>query len=69
MSNIVLKIDSSARTQDSLSRQVTHYITQQLTADDVIHRDLAKTNLELITEAHIGAYYTKPNDRTAAQKQ
>jgi FMN-dependent NADH-azoreductase len=69
MSNIGLKIDSSARTQDSLSRQVTHYITQQLTADDVIHRDLAKTTLELITEAHIGAYYTKANDRTEEQKQ
>jgi FMN-dependent NADH-azoreductase len=69
MSNIVLKIDSSARTQGSLSRQVTHYITQQLTADDVIHRDLAKASIELITEAHIGAYHTKAHDRTEEQKK
>jgi FMN-dependent NADH-azoreductase len=69
MSNIVLKIDSSARSQDSLSRQVTQYITQQLMADEVIQRDLAKTSLELVTEAHIGAYYTKAEERSEAQKQ
>ncbi|MFT7389187.1 MAG: FMN-dependent NADH-azoreductase [Candidatus Endobugula sp.] len=69
MSNIVLKIDSSARLQGSLSRQVTQYIAQQLMADNVIHRDVGKTNPELITEAHIGAYFTKAGDRTDEQKQ
>jgi len=71
MSNNILQIDSSARTEDSLSRKVTQYIADTLSdaSANIAHRDLAKTKLELITGAHIGAYYTKANERSDEQKQ
>jgi FMN-dependent NADH-azoreductase len=71
MSNNILQIDSSARTEDSLSRKVTQYIAETLSGYDknIVHRDLATTALELITGAHIGAYYTKADDRSDEQKQ
>ncbi len=67
----ILQIDSSARTESSLSRQVTSYLAQQLgknTGDSIVHRDLNRTNLPLVTEAHIHAYYTRANERTLEQR-
>lgn len=64
----LLKINASARKQASLSRQVTQYITEALEADQTIERDLAETELEMVTEEHINAYYTKPDERSEAQK-
>lgn len=68
----ILQIDSSARTADSLSRQVTRYLADQLAqgnSDTIVHRDLNQTDLPLVTEAHIGAYYTRAEERTEAQRQ
>jgi FMN-dependent NADH-azoreductase len=71
MANL-LQIDSSARLQGSLSREITQYLAAQLaakTGEGIVHRDLSKTDLSFVTEAHIGAYYTRPEARTEAQKQ
>ena len=72
MTKTILQIDSSARYGQSLSRQMTQYIREQLTSstnDHVIYRDLAKTDLPLITEAHIDAYYARPAERSNEQKR
>lgn len=73
MSNTILQIDSSARLNDSLSRTITQYLADKLVAQSdeakVIHRDLALTQLPLITEAHIQAYYTQADTRSEEQKQ
>lgn len=70
MSNRILQIDASARVEQSLSRQVTDYLAQQLSREsgDVIHRDLAKTELPLITEDHIQAYFTPADQRNDEQR-
>ncbi|MFQ6554079.1 FMN-dependent NADH-azoreductase [Aestuariibius insulae] len=62
-----LRIDASARHDDSISRKLTDRITRRL-GGDVIHRDLAKTSPPLLTEGMIGSYFTPPADRTAEQK-
>lgn len=69
MSTTILQIDASPRADASLSRQVTRYIGQQLTdaTDSIIHRDLAKSELPLLTEAHIGAFFTPAEQRSAEQ--
>jgi FMN-dependent NADH-azoreductase len=72
MLNTLLQIDSSARTGSSLSREVTAYLARQLAQGDndrIIHRDLATSTLPLITEAHIGAYYTRAEERNQEQQQ
>ncbi|MEO0443255.1 MAG: NAD(P)H-dependent oxidoreductase [Pseudomonadota bacterium] len=68
MSRTVLKIDASARINGSLSRQITDYLHKSL-GTDVIERDLAKTSLPLLTESHIGAYFTAKDKRSAEQQQ
>ena len=71
MSNNILQIDSSARMEDSLSRKITQYIADTLSSSsaNIAHRDLAQTELELVTDAHISAYYTKADERSDEQKQ
>ncbi len=71
MSNTVLRVDSSPRGEDSLSRQLTAYIAEQLNQQqpvDIVHRDLSKTELPLVTYGHIGAYFTAPDQRSDEQK-
>lgn len=69
MNSTILQIDASPRGEASLSRQVTHYIRQQLGEHHrLIHRDLAKTDLPLLTEAHIGAFFTPAENRSDEQK-
>ncbi|MFQ6547256.1 FMN-dependent NADH-azoreductase [Aestuariibius sp. 2305UL40-4] len=66
MSHTILRIDASARDAASVSRQLTDRITAKL-GGDVIHRDLAETPPSFVTEEMIGAYFTPPADRSAAQ--
>ena len=69
----VLKINSSARIEDSVSRELTQEITNRIQktlndeAVEIIDRDLSK-NVSLLTQAHIQAFYTPVNDLTNEQK-
>lgn len=73
MTQTLLKVNASPRTDNSLSRKITHYVAEQLTASmdkggTVIHRDLSQTTLPFVTEPLIGAYYTAPDERSPEQK-
>ncbi|MEL0437824.1 FMN-dependent NADH-azoreductase [Phycobacter sp. K97] len=68
MTKTVLHIDSSARREGSVSRDLTAQIVARLGADEVIRRDLA-TPLPLLDEAWIGANFTPADQRSDEQKQ
>jgi len=63
----VLHIDSSARYEGSVSRQLTAQIAQKL-GGEIIYRDVAKP-LPHVTEAWIGANFTPVDARDAAQTE
>jgi FMN-dependent NADH-azoreductase len=63
----ILRIDSSARIQGSVTRDLTTRITNGYTGAQVIHRDLAATPVPQITESWVTANFTPPDDRTDAQ--
>jgi len=65
----LLRIDSSARTQGSVTRDLTARITKAYPDAKVIHRDLAQTPVPQITESWVTANFTPPEDRTAAQAE
>ncbi|MDE4132962.1 NAD(P)H-dependent oxidoreductase [Phaeobacter sp. QD34_3] len=67
MTKTVLHIDSSARREGSVSRDLTAQIVARLGADEVIRRDLA-TPLPLLDEAWIGANFTPADQRSDEQK-
>lgn len=72
MSKTILQIDASARLNGSLSREVANYVSNTLAQQEqasIVYRDLASTELPLLTEAHIGAYYTAKDQRSPEQKQ
>lgn len=68
----ILRIDASMRFSGSNSRKLADTLIDRLTDRDpgttVVHRDLAVSDLPLVSEALIGAYFTKPDNRTADQK-
>jgi FMN-dependent NADH-azoreductase len=71
MSRRILHIDASARQNGSISREITNYLSSELkneTDREIIYRDLSKSELPLVTEQHIEAYYTPKQDRTEEQK-
>lgn len=67
----LLRIDSSAR-KNSVSRQLTSEFVQswrtQHPGSQVMERDLATTNLPLITDEWVQAVHSDPAGHTAAQK-
>jgi len=67
----ILRIDSSARYKNSVSRQLTDELITQLkeqqTHAEVVVRDVAK-GLPFVDEATVAAYNTPEEDRTEAQK-
>ncbi|WP_294621832.1 NAD(P)H-dependent oxidoreductase [uncultured Roseovarius sp.] len=65
----LLRIDSSARTQGSVTRDLTARITKAHTGAQVIHRDLLQTPVPQITEGWVTANFTPPEDRTTAQAE
>lgn len=69
MSQTILRIDSSARREGSVSRDLTDRIVARLSAPgtEVVTRDLA-LGLPLLTDAWIGANFTPAADRTEAQR-
>jgi len=76
MKNVVLKVDSSARVDNSATREITDYLVSQLQndrtygdVDSVITRDLRTSTLPLLSPELIGAYFTPPDQRTSEQEQ
>lgn len=65
----LLRIDSSARTQGSITRDLTARIAKGYAGAKVTHRDLAETPVPQITESWVTANFTPPEDRTDAQVQ
>lgn len=68
MTNTVLHIDASARTQDSLSRQLSAKAVANENATDVIRRDL-NDGLPFLTENWAIGTFTPPESRSAAQNE
>jgi len=68
MSN-VLHLDSSMRTEGSITRQLSAEIVAKLGADSVTTRDLLSTPAKQIDETWIGANFTAVEERTEEQKQ
>ncbi|WP_147125997.1 FMN-dependent NADH-azoreductase [Shimia ponticola] len=67
MSKTVLRIDSSARLQGSITRKLADQIISQLAPAKTITRDLAH-GVPLISEAWVNANFTPADQRTDAQK-
>lgn len=65
----ILRVDSSMRSEGSVSRNLTDQLIDKLSTDgtQVTVRDLAK-GIPLIDEAWIGANFTDPAERNAEQK-
>lgn len=67
----ILHINSSARTNGSISRDVTaEFITRLQAADPaavVVERDVASTPLPHLTEQVLGAFFTPVENRSAQQ--
>lgn len=68
MSKTVLRIDSSVRTEGSISRDLTSRILERLAPETVITRDLTQ-ELPLIDGNWVGANFTPADQRTDAQKE
>ncbi|MGR3433628.1 MAG: FMN-dependent NADH-azoreductase [Shimia sp.] len=67
MAHHILRIDSSARVEGSISRQLTDKVVDRLSPASVTVRDLRET-LGAIDELWLGANWTPPGDRTPEQK-
>ncbi|QFS81413.1 FMN-dependent NADH-azoreductase [Roseivivax sp. THAF40] len=67
MTDTVLRIDTSARRDGSISRQLTDRVIDKLAPRHVITRDLA-TPLPHVDERWIGANFTPGADRSDEQK-
>ncbi|WP_027244952.1 FMN-dependent NADH-azoreductase [Leisingera daeponensis] len=68
MTRTVLHIDSSARIEGSVTRDLSARIVRRLGADQVIRRDLAAP-LPLLDGAWVGANFTPADQRSDEQKQ
>lgn len=66
MTQTILHIDASARTEGSITRDLTAQVVAKLGADQVIRRDLA-TPLPVLSEAWVGANFTPAGQRSEAQ--
>ncbi|TWI65287.1 FMN-dependent NADH-azoreductase [Pseudoduganella lurida] len=69
----VLYINSSVRTAGSLSRQLSAEFVAKWQAnhpaDTIVTRDLAANPVPHLTEEMLGAFFTAPDQRSAAQAQ
>jgi len=67
MTQSILHIDASARSQGSTTRDLSAQIVAQLNAETVIRRDLANP-LPQLTEEWVGANFTPADTRTDDQR-
>lgn len=68
MTHTVLHVDSSARIDGSISRDLTADILARHPGANVITRDIGRTPVPAISEDWVGASFTPAEDRTDAQK-
>lgn len=66
----ILHIDASSRSNDSVSRKLSHAIIDKLSDDQskTLYRDVS-SGLPFVDETMINAYYTPKDQRTAEQNQ
>jgi FMN-dependent NADH-azoreductase len=66
----ILRIDSSARYEGSVTRELTGRLVERLSAlapgAEIIERDLGP-GVPVVTEVSVGAYFTPPDQRDPAQ--
>lgn len=71
MGNTALVVTASVQQEKSVTRMLVNDLIRHLTAkgeiDTVIERDLSDNQTQLITGAHVGAFYTPPAERNDAQ--
>ena len=67
MTQTILHVDASARTEGSITRDLSARIVERFKPAKVIRRDLASP-LPVITGEWVGANFTPANDRDAAQR-
>lgn len=65
----ILRIDSSARIDGSVTRELTDDVLRRFPSADIKVRDLATTPLPQIDADWIGANFTQADDRDVAQRQ
>ena len=68
MTRTVLRIDSSARHEGSVSRRLTDRVVERLGAPRVIVRDLAETPLPQVTGTWVASNFTPTDARSAEQR-
>lgn len=70
MARNILQIDSSARTDGSISRSLSQAFVERLSSADtqVVTRDIGVEALPLLTEDWVGANFTPDEARTPVQK-
>lgn len=73
MTKSILAISASAQQQNSLSRhllaELLAYLDKTEQIGTLVERDLSRNDIALITEQHIGAFYTPKDERSEPQKQ
>jgi len=69
MTDILLRIDTSARRAGSITRDLTNRIVSHLGAREVVTRDLADTPVPQIDAPWIDANFTAPEARDIAQRE
>ncbi|MBU3260137.1 NAD(P)H-dependent oxidoreductase [Roseovarius sp. PS-C2] len=69
MTHTVLRLDASARLQDSVTRDLTGRITARWPEARIIHRDLAETPVPQLTETWLNANFTPADQRSPAQAE
>ena len=67
MTHTVLRLDASARLQDSVTRDLTGRIIARWPEARIIHRDLAATPVPQLTEGWLNANFTPADQRSAEQ--
>ena len=67
----ILHIDASARYEGSLSRKLSQQLIDTIKKDNdsINKRDITASQLPLLDETLMGAYFTAPEERNAEQQQ
>lgn len=67
MTTTILRIDASARTEGSITRDLTDQVVARLSPGHVVTRDLARNPVPQLDAEWVGANFTPKDARTPAQ--